>query len=145
MEVGAEQTLGWQLSCDKGPVSMTVKLPRPNWIAGQQVWLDITVNNQSARRIKTSTLTLYRIVTTFTPPLAAKLAVKEGSPDMSRYMPRFSRKKLVEQTVEASAGPGKGYVGSFGWWTGVHSGERTRWQSSLTLPVSASAAKYVDR
>jgi len=136
-EVHTEQGLGWSLSGDKGQVQVSLKLPRPNWIAGQQVWLDITVNNKSSRKIKTMTLALLRTVTLFTPP-ATNSKQPTLSPDLAKYSGRSNRKKLYEHTTEASAGPGSGYVGSTGWWTGVQPGERIRWQSSLALPVSRS-------
>jgi hypothetical protein len=136
-EVHTEQGLGWSLSGDKGQVQVSIKLPRPNWIAGQQVWLDITVNNKSARKIKTMTLALLRTVTLFSPP-ATNSKQTVLSPDLAKYSGKSNRKKLFEHTIEASAGPGSGYVGSTGWWTGVQPGERVRWQSSLALPVSCS-------
>jgi len=134
-EVHTEQGLGWSLSGDKGQVGVTIKVPRPHWVAGQQVWLDITVNNKSSRKIKTMTLALLSTVILFTPP-ASNGQSSTMSPDLAKYPGRSTRKKLFEQTTEASGGSGSGYVGSRGWWTGVQPGECIRWQSSLTLPVS---------
>lgn len=133
-EVHTEQGLGWSLSGDKGQVQVSLKLPRPNWIAGQQCWLDITVNNKSSRKIKTMTLALLRTVILFSPP-ANNSRQAVASPDLAKYSGKSNRKKLFEHTIEASAGPGSGYVGSTGWWTGVQPGERIRWQSSLALPA----------
>jgi hypothetical protein len=137
-EFRTEQGLGWSLSGDKGQVAVSVKLPRPHWIAGQRVWLDITVGNRSSRKVKTMTLALLRTTTLYSPQAGGRKE-SANSPDLSKYTAHSSRKKLYEQTTEASAGPGSGYVGSTGWWTGVQPGERIRWQSSLQLPVSVSS------
>lgn len=142
-EARTSQGLGWSLKGDKGQVEVTLKLPRPHWVAGQSVWLDVEVDNRSTRQIKTMTLALLKTVKLLSP----NERKNKGSSrtDVTSYTPHVTRQKLFEQTTEASTRPGPGHVGTTGWWTGVHAGECLRWQSSLILPVSHQLTRTMQR
>ncbi|KAJ9100072.1 hypothetical protein QFC19_005752 [Naganishia cerealis] len=50
-EVRTEQGLGWSLSGEKGKVRVIAELPRPDWVAGQNVWIKIFADNQSQKKL----------------------------------------------------------------------------------------------
>jgi hypothetical protein len=50
-EVRTEQGLGWSLSGEKGKVRVIAELPRPDWVAGQNVWIKIFADNQSQKKV----------------------------------------------------------------------------------------------
>ncbi|KAJ9109224.1 hypothetical protein QFC21_000553 [Naganishia friedmannii] len=132
-EVRTEQGLGWSLSGEKGKVRVIAELPRPDWVAGQNVWIKIFADNQSQKKIRTLNIALLEQVVLFKPP-PSKKGQESNPPDLMRYSAVPIRKKICDETIEASSGTGPGYVGSPGWWTGVQPGERSRWQGSLMLP-----------
>jgi hypothetical protein len=152
-EVRTEQGLGWSLTGEKGKVRVIAELPRPDWVAGQNVWIKIFADNQSQKKvrcrcardgirliqrvfqIRTLNIALLEQVVLFKPP-GSKREHDANPVDLSRYSAIPMRKKICEDTIEASPGAGAGYVGASGWWTGVQPGERSRWQASLVLPVS---------
>ena len=154
-EVRTEQGLGWSLTGEKGKVRVIAELPRPDWVAGQNVWIKIFADNQSQKKvsgpdlakkpfclhrvaqIRTLNIALLEQVVLFKPP-GSKREHETNTADLSRYTATPMRKKICEETVEASPGAGAGYVGASGWWTGVQPGERSRWQASLMLPVSST-------
>jgi hypothetical protein len=51
-EVRTEQGLGWSLSGEKGKVRVIAELPRPDWVAGQNVWIKIFADNQSQKKVR---------------------------------------------------------------------------------------------
>ncbi|KAJ9125572.1 hypothetical protein QFC22_000534 [Naganishia vaughanmartiniae] len=132
-EVRTEQGLGWSLSGEKGKVRVIAELPRPDWVAGQNVWIKIFADNQSQKKIRTLNIALLEQIVLFKPP-PSKKGQESNPPDLKRYSAVPIRKKICDETIEASPGHGPGYVGSPGWWTGVQPGERSRWQGSLMLP-----------
>lgn len=50
-EVRTEQGLGWSLTGEKGKVRVIAELPRPDWVAGQNVWIKIFADNQSQKKV----------------------------------------------------------------------------------------------
>lgn len=88
-------------------------------------------------QIRLLNIALLEQVVLFKPP-GSKREHETNTADLSRYTATPMRKKICEETIEASPGAGAGYVGASGWWTGVQPGERSRWQASLMLPVSST-------
>lgn len=129
-QVSKQGGLGWSLGGEKGSVTVSARIARPTWIAGQKVWIDVVASNNSNKRIKTSQIALLRTVTLYSPPKG-----DVASPLLASYVPQVSRKRLCEEVIEASSLSGSGYAGSGGWWTGLRPGEsNVTWQASLLLP-----------
>lgn len=129
-QVSKQGGLGWSLGGEKGSVTLSARISRPTWIAGQKVWIDVVASNNSNKRIKTSQIALLRTVTLYSPPKS-----DVASPLLASYVPHISRKRLCEELIEASSVSGSGYAGSGGWWTGLRPGEsNVTWQASLQLP-----------
>ncbi len=43
--------LGWSLGGDKGQVTLQARLSRPTWVAGQKVWIEVSVVNGCNRKV----------------------------------------------------------------------------------------------
>jgi hypothetical protein len=125
--------LGWRLGGEKGKVEVQVALGRRNWVAGQRVWCEVSVRNQSHKKINRCTLAILQDVNTFG---IAKANAKNKNPPVD-----VVRTKVAEEEVEADFMEiGSGRVTSKSWWTGLESGESNRWDMSVAIPVSDGMA-----
>lgn len=123
--------LGWRLGGEKGKVEVQVALGRRNWVAGQRVWCEVSVRNQSHKKINRCTLAILQDVNTFGIP---KANAKNQNPPLD-----VVRTKVAEEVVEADfMEVGSGHVTSKTWWTGLESGESNRWDMSVAIPVSCT-------
>lgn len=132
--------LGWNLTGEKGKVLMQVALGRRIWVAGQRVWCEVAVKNDSNKKITKCSLAVIQTVNTYLP--------KKGKQAMSREPTTSHRKKVAEETVEADfMDLGSGHVTGKGWWTGLEPGEGNRWDLSCPIPsgmLSIPRSRYVE-
>ncbi|KAL1411879.1 hypothetical protein Q8F55_002861 [Vanrija albida] len=118
-------TLGWALGGEKGRVNLVATLGRQIWVAGQRVWAEITVENNSNKKITKYSAAIIQTVETW------GVGVKGGKPTIST-----ARNKISEETVEADfMDVGSGHVTGKGWWTGLEPGESNRWDISVPIPT----------
>lgn len=132
--------LGWSLGGEKGKVLMQVALGRRIWVAGQRVWCEVAVKNDSNKKITKCSLAVIQTVNTYMP--------KKGKQAMSREPTTSHRRKVAEETVEADfMDLGSGHVTGKGWWTGLEPGEGNRWDLSCPIPsgmLSIPRSRYVE-
>lgn len=132
--------LGWSITGEKGKVLMQVALGRRIWVAGQRVWCEVAVKNDSNKKITKCSLAVIQTVNTYLP--------KKGKQAMSREPTTSHRKKVAEEVVEADfMDLGSGHVTGKGWWTGLEPGEGNRWDLSCPLPsgmLSIPRSCYVE-
>lgn len=140
----ATSGLGWQIGGEKGKVEMQVALGRRNWVAGQRVWCEVAVRNQSRKKINRCTLAVLQSVNTFgLPPKNAKDSAQGMSGPID-----VARTKIAEETVEADfMDSGHGHITSKSWWTGLEPGESNRWDMSVPIPtgmISIARSRFVE-
>lgn len=122
-----ESRLGWSLTGEKGKVFLQVSLGRQTWVAGQRVWCEVGVRNNSNKKITRCSLAILQTVNTFGVP-------KNKS---TQEFLNMARRKVSEETNEADfMDVGSGHVTSKSWWTGLEPGESNRWDMSVPIPVS---------
>lgn len=131
----AESLLGWSLTGEKGKVFLQVSLGRQTWVAGQRVWCEVGVRNNSNKKITKCALAILQTVNTF--------GVPKGK-NTSEFL-NMTRKKVSEEMNEADfMDVGSGHVTSKSWWTGLEPGESNRWDMSVPIPVSLSVVIGAD-
>jgi hypothetical protein len=122
-----ESRLGWSLTGEKGKVFLQVSLGRQTWVAGQRVWCEVGVRNNSNKKITRCSLAILQTVNTF--------GVPKGK-NTQEFL-NLVRKKVSEETNEADfMDVGSGHITSKSWWTGLEPGESNRWDMSVPIPVS---------
>ncbi|BEJ10829.1 hypothetical protein CspHIS471_0102510 [Cutaneotrichosporon sp. HIS471] len=133
-----ESRLGWSLMGEKGKVFLQVSLGRQMWIAGQRVWCEVGVRNNSNKKITRCSLAILQTVNTFGVPKA------KGTQEFLNTV----RRKVSEETNEADfMDVGSGHVTSKSWWTGLEPGESNRWDMSVPIPtgmISIPRSKLVE-
>lgn len=122
-----ESGLGWSLGGEKGKVFLQVSLGRQTWVAGQRVWCEVGVRNNSNKKITKCALAILQTINTF--------GVPKGRTN-SEFLDT-TRRKVAEEFNEADfMDVGSGHVTSKSWWTGLEPGESNRWDMSVPIPVS---------
>lgn len=120
--------LGWSIGGEKGKVTMQVALGRRTWVAGQRAWCEVTVRNESKKKINKCALAILQTVNTY------------GLPGKGRnpHVPiEVERKKVSEEMIEADFMEiGSGHITGKSWWTGLEPNEANRWDMSVPIPVS---------
>ncbi|CAK9785307.1 hypothetical protein CC85DRAFT_265886 [Cutaneotrichosporon oleaginosum] len=133
-----ESRLGWSLTGEKGKVFLQVSLGRQTWVAGQRVWCEVGVRNNSNKKITRCSLAILQTVNTFGVPKV------KGTQDFLNMI----RRKVSEETNEADfMDVGSGHVTSKSWWTGLEPGESNRWDMSVPIPtgmISIPRSKLVE-
>lgn len=115
----------------EGKVALTATIHRSNWIAGQQCYIGVEVKNESSKKIKSMTLTLVRLTTTFRPrPQAQEV-------DTEVCQTQTNKKKVAETTLESGKKATKGDVTAKGNWLGVDKGTSAEFMHPLLVPVSS--------
>ncbi|GAA5862218.1 hypothetical protein JCM8547_007774 [Rhodosporidiobolus lusitaniae] len=109
-----------------GKVSLKTSMHRETWVAGQRCYVDVRVENESGKKIKTLTLALVRTTTIYRP------SATEGGPSHTQS----TRKKVAETTLEMGKKGTKG-VTAKGSWMGVDAGESADFSHSLLVPSDA--------
>lgn len=121
-----------------GKVDLTASIHRMNWVAGQRCYVDISVKNSSAKKIKSLVITIVRTTTVFRPIETAQ-AAKEGIAKQSEEacQSNTTKKKVAEATLEVGKKAAKGDVTAKGMWLGVDQDEEASFSHFIHVPVSA--------
>ncbi len=61
MEAHVESGLGWSLTGEKGRVEVGVSMGRKVWVAGQRVWCEVGIRNDSNRKVSLHSISIYTI------------------------------------------------------------------------------------
>ncbi|KAJ7492464.1 hypothetical protein FB451DRAFT_1022543 [Mycena latifolia] len=121
-----------------GEVKLTAALHRPYFIAGTQVSVNISVQNDSKKLIKSLALTLYRSIVVFKQKLGRDpedAAFDVADPDACQT--NTTRKPVATSTLEMAQGFSRGHASTSGWWPGIPSGERSEISHLLLIPPDA--------
>ncbi|KDE08057.1 hypothetical protein MVLG_01758 [Microbotryum lychnidis-dioicae p1A1 Lamole] len=113
-----------------GKVNLEASLHRQTWVAGQRCYVEIRVENESNRKIKSLTLSLLRNTVVLRPgdkPSASSEGFAEP------FTSQSTRKKVAETTLEMGKKGSKG-VTAKGNWLGVEAGETADFSHSLIIP-----------
>ncbi|GAA6024385.1 hypothetical protein JCM10207_003306 [Rhodosporidiobolus poonsookiae] len=108
-----------------GKVSLKASMHRETWVAGQRCYVDVRVENESSKKIKTLTLALVRTTT-----------IMRRSSEDGPSQTQSTRKKVAETTLEMGKKGTKG-VTAKGSWVGVEVGESADFSPSLLIPADA--------
>ncbi|KAI0788677.1 hypothetical protein C8Q75DRAFT_824675 [Abortiporus biennis] len=125
-------------SSDK--VKLTATLQRLHWIAGQKVHVNIFVDNETKKTVKSVTLTLVRTTTLFKPSGSSKFEDGDGGDkglDEDACQTSTTHKAVAEEILEMGQGGAKGYASAKGWWTGVGPGQKLEFSHFILLPPDA--------
>lgn len=118
-----------------GEVKLTAALHRSIFIAGTQVSVNVSVQNDTKRLIKSLTLSLYRSTVVFKRKLRpGSTTVDAADPDACQTT--TTRKLVATSILEMAQGFPRGHASTVGWWAGVPSGERSNFSHLLLIPVS---------
>ncbi|GAA5900317.1 uncharacterized protein JCM6883_002807 [Sporobolomyces salmoneus] len=125
-----------------GKVNLSAKMHRGTWVAGQRCYVDVSVENESSKKIKTLTLALVRTTTVFRPRAHLNAGTGrdpvsgEADLDGDACQTQTTRKKICETTLEMGKKGSKG-VTAKGSWMGVEAGEASDFSHSLQVPPDA--------
>ncbi|KAK0562690.1 hypothetical protein OC844_002583 [Tilletia horrida] len=127
-----------------GKVLLTASLHRSTWVAGQRVYVNIGVRNETTKKVKNLHLALVRTVTLFRPKPEFNVGFSvPADPTESSYIDpdacstSTTRKKICEDTLELGQKGSKGSVTARGWWTGVDPGCSLDVSHYMTIPAEA--------
>lgn len=121
-----------------GKVHLSASLHRSTWIAGQRVYVNIKIDNETSKKVKSLTLALVRTVTLFRPrPEFDVPSAGDTYNDPDACTTSTSRKKISEEVLEMGQKGTKGVVTARGWWTGVDGGDVVEISHNMKLPVDA--------
>ncbi|KAL7420095.1 hypothetical protein Q5752_005060 [Cryptotrichosporon argae] len=152
IEARVESGLGWSLKGEKGKVEVRVALGRKVWVCGQRAWCEVSIRNDSGKKVNKIALALLQTVSVYDSqtevagcmirPTAVERTHIDAVPTSTQ------RRKVAEEVLEADfADRGAGRVTGKGWWTGVEPGERGQWDMSLQIPtgmVSVHRSRLID-
>lgn len=113
-----------------GEVELKASLRRPIWVAGQQCFVEIFVNNETKKSIKSVTLALVRSTVAFVSKAGDDPSDLDGCRSVT------TEKQIAEATLNASDRGTRGHASARGWWAGVAAAESRNFTYSLLLPVS---------
>ncbi|SCZ97704.1 BZ3500_MvSof-1268-A1-R1_Chr4-3g07389 [Microbotryum saponariae] len=114
-----------------GKVNLEASLHRQTWVAGQRCYVEIRVENESNRKIKSLTLSLLRNTVVLRSGAKASTS-SEGFAELP-FPSQSTRKKVAETTLEMGKKGSKG-VTAKGNWLGVEAGETADFSHSLIIP-----------
>ncbi|PWN19970.1 hypothetical protein BCV69DRAFT_313177 [Microstroma glucosiphilum] len=127
-----------QATTERNRISLTASLHRPTWVAGQRVYVNVAVRNDTSRRIKNVTLSLVRTVTIYQPrpELRAHGSTTEGfDPEACEAI--VSRKRVAEEVLGVAQDASPDGSASQSWWTGVQPNSHLEFAHHLNIPVEA--------
>lgn len=130
-----------------GKVRVAASLHRGTWVAGQRVYINVGVTNETSKRVKNVTFTLIRTVTLYRPRADLDLGRSSEDVDPDACETTTSRKKVTEESLEMGQKGGKGIVTARGWWTGVEAGSHLDFSHHLAIPADAltiARGRHVD-
>lgn len=122
-----------------GKLRVSASLHRGTWVAGQRAYINVSVHNQTSKRVKNACFTLIRTVTLYRPrpELNMGSTSAEGYIDPDACNTQTSRKKVTEEVLEMGQKGSKSVVTARGWWTGVEAGSDLEFSHHLTIPSDA--------
>ncbi|TKY86115.1 hypothetical protein EX895_004940 [Sporisorium graminicola] len=122
-----------------GKVHLMASLHRNTWVAGQRVYINVGILNETSKKINGMTLALIRTVTLYKPRpelnLNGQAMQRELDPDACQTS--TTRKKIAEEELEMGQKGSRGVVTARGWWTGVEPGQRVESSHSMHIPADA--------
>ncbi|GAC72180.1 hypothetical protein PANT_6c00110 [Moesziomyces antarcticus T-34] len=122
-----------------GKVHLMASLHRNTWVAGQRVYIQIGIQNDTSKKINGMTLALIRTVTLYKPrpelDLDGQAARRDLDPDACQTS--TTRKKIAEEELEMGQKGSRGVVTARGWWTGVEPGQRVESSHYMHIPADA--------
>ncbi|SNX85572.1 uncharacterized protein MEPE_04281 [Melanopsichium pennsylvanicum] len=132
-----------------GKVHLMASLHRNTWVAGQRVYINVGIQNDTSKKINGMTLSLIRTVTLYKPrpelELDSQTARRDVDPDACQTS--TTRKKIAEEELEMGQKGSRGVVTARGWWTGVESGQRVESSHYMQIPahaLSISRGRHVE-
>ncbi|SJX62458.1 uncharacterized protein SRS1_13308 [Sporisorium reilianum f. sp. reilianum] len=123
-----------------GKVHLMASLHRNTWVAGQRVYINIGIHNETSKKINGMTLALMRTVTLYKPRPELDLDGGQAArrePDVDACQTSTTRKKIAEEELEMGQKGSRGVVTARGWWTGVDPGQRVESSHSMHIPADA--------
>lgn len=119
-----------------GKVALTASVHRDKWIAGQKLYVNVDIRNDTNKRVKAITLSLIRTTATFRPkPSAAKASKSGNEDDAAACQTQTNKKKIAETTLEGGKKASKGDFTARGNWLGVDKQSKAEFMHSLVVPV----------
>ncbi|KDQ18226.1 hypothetical protein BOTBODRAFT_53009 [Botryobasidium botryosum FD-172 SS1] len=119
-----------------GKLRLEAILYRQCWVAGQECRVRTVVENRTTKKVRTVTLTLFRITTVYRPNRALDPS-SPGGVDFDACQTTTTRKQINEVYMEAGARRARGQVTAKGWWTGIESGDCGEHEHSILIPPDA--------
>ncbi|PWN53971.1 hypothetical protein IE53DRAFT_71553 [Violaceomyces palustris] len=129
-----------------GKVKLTASLHRSTWVAGQRVYVNLAVVNETSKKINSLTLGLIRTVTLFRPRPELNMG-QDAYVDPDACSTNTTRKKISEESLEMGQKGSKGSVTARGWWTGIEPGGSVDFSHYMNLPseaLSISRGRHVE-
>ncbi|KAJ7103363.1 hypothetical protein B0H15DRAFT_208976 [Mycena belliarum] len=122
-----------------GKVYLTAALHRPYFIAGTQVPVHLSVQNDTKKLIKSLTLTLYRSTFVFKRKSSRDVKATEADDvaNSDTCQTTTSRKPVATSILEMAQGFARGHASTTGWWPGIPSGDRLEFSHLLLVPPDA--------
>ncbi|KAG5651422.1 hypothetical protein H0H81_008706 [Sphagnurus paluster] len=114
-----------------GKVDLTASVHRLNWIAGQQCFVKVCVDNGSKKLIKSVTLSLVRSTVIFKPDHRLDAL---GDTDLDSCQTTTIQKQVADSVLEMGQQGARGHASAKGWWTGIPAGDRLEFSHSILLP-----------
>ncbi|CAO1616287.1 unnamed protein product [Sympodiomycopsis kandeliae] len=132
-----------------GKLRISASLHRGTWVAGQRAYVNVSVDNQTSKRVKNACFTLIRTVTLYRPKPEFDMGSggTDGYTDPDACSTNTSRKKVTEEVLEMGQKGSKSVVTARGWWTGVEAGTKLDFSHHLTIPsdaLSISRGRHVE-
>ncbi|SYW84302.1 uncharacterized protein UBRO2_05402 [Ustilago bromivora] len=132
-----------------GKVHLMASLHRNTWVAGQRVYINVGIQNDTSKKINGMTLSLIRTVTLYKSRPELDMdnhsARRELDPDACQTS--TTRKKIAEEELEMGQKGSRGVVTARGWWTGVEPGQRVESSHYMHVPgdaLSISRGRHVE-
>lgn len=122
-----------------GKVHLMASLHRNTWVAGQRVYINISVQNDTSKKINGMTLALIRTVTLYKPrpELDLNELARRNELDPDACQTSTTRKKIAEEELEMGQKGSRGVVTAKGWWTGVEPGQKVDSSHYMQIPADA--------
>ncbi|KAL1722174.1 hypothetical protein EV715DRAFT_248019, partial [Schizophyllum commune] len=115
-----------------GKVYLTAQLHRVHWIAGQQCYVRIVVNNGSKKTMKRLNITLVRTLVAYKPN-----SKKDEDDDPDACSATTYEKQVAETSLEMCESGSRGHASAKGWWTGVMPDEDKEFSHFIQIPPDA--------
>ena len=127
-----------------GKLTLTASLIRLYWVAGQQCFVHLNIQNATKKLVTSVTLSLIRNIVIFRPlPQLDTLLGKscyERDPDACQTT--TTTKVIAESDLEAGDRATRGHVSAKGWWTGVPPLKKMDFSHSIVIPVLSCPTFY---